>query len=156
MAVDTSTRAPPATKEVPEMIEPAPAYVGTWEKQAAARIAEQMAGTEQRPYMVSLSGIPGTGKTISSFLLQSLLENQHGLATMVVPHDGYHYPIEYLKTHFPDSEDAIYRRGAPDTFDPAGLHRDLTRIRQQQDNETAGHPMDDENENPRVMMASKK
>lgn len=139
MAVDTINTSPSQSKseEIAGKVEPItpPAYVESWEKRAAERIAQQVAATNQRPYMVSLSGIPGTGKTISSFLLQSVLENQYGLPTMVAPHDGYHFPMEYLKTHFQDSEDAIYRRGAPDTFDPAGLYRDLTRIRYEQDDE---------------------
>jgi pantothenate kinase len=42
--------------------------------------------------------------------------------------DGYHYPIEVLRT-FPDPEDAIYRRGAPDTFDSRKLQTDLERIK---------------------------
>lgn len=116
--------------------DPSPAYVGTWEKNAAARIAREFNEASQRPFMVALSGPPGSGTKISSFTLQSILENQYGLATMVAPHDGYHYPLEYLKTHFTDSEDAIYRRGAPDTFDPAGLYRDLQRIRNNDDNVT--------------------
>ena len=70
---------------------------------------------------------PGSGKSVCSFMLASILE-QNGIPTMICPHDGYHYPLEYLKT-FPDAEDAIYRRGAPDTFDPQALHRDLLRIR---------------------------
>ena len=41
---------------------------------------------------------------------------------------GYHYPLDYLKT-FPDADDFVYRRGAPDTFDPRALLRDLDRIR---------------------------
>lgn len=45
-----------------------------------------------------------------------------------MPHDGYHYTMDYLKS-FANSDDAIYRRGAPDTFDPASLYRDMDRIR---------------------------
>jgi len=47
---------------------------------------------------------------------------------MIMPHDGYHYALDRLRL-FANAEDAIYRRGAPDTFDPVALHRDLTRIR---------------------------
>jgi pantothenate kinase len=71
--------------------------------------------------------MPGSGKSVSTLLLSSFLE-QKGLPTMVCPHDGYHYPLDYLKT-FPDPDDAVYRRGAPDTFDPVALYRDLIRIR---------------------------
>jgi pantothenate kinase len=48
---------------------------------------------------------------------------------MTMPHDGYHYTIDYLKSFANSSDDAIYRRGAPDTFDPASLYRDMERIR---------------------------
>jgi pantothenate kinase len=80
--------------------------------------------------MVALCGVPGSGKTVSSTLLANILQNQHGIDTMNMSHDGYHYPLEHLKTAFPDNvEDAIYRRGAPDTFDAAALLRDLRRIK---------------------------
>lgn len=112
---------------------------GRWEMAVAARIAREVAETmgehPGRPFMVALTGFPGSGIFASSLLLQSLLENRHGLFSSVFPHDGYHFPIDYLKTHFPDSEDAIYRRGAPDTFDPAGLYRDLMRIRHNTEDE---------------------
>jgi pantothenate kinase len=42
--------------------------------------------------------------------------------------DGYHYSIADLQK-MDNPEDKIYRRGAPDTFDAAGLKRDLGRIR---------------------------
>ena len=42
--------------------------------------------------------------------------------------DGYHYSIAYLQT-MDNPDDKIYRRGAPDTFDAAGLKRDLGRIK---------------------------
>ena len=135
MAVDTIVQSQTTIEKVPVIshthdVPPASAYLGSWEKKAAARIAREMKeDVSRRPYMVAIAGIPGSGKTISSFLLQSLLEKNHGIIATIAPHDGYHYPLEYLKTHFPDSEDAIYRRGAPDTFDPAGLYRDLDRIR---------------------------
>jgi pantothenate kinase len=80
-----------------------------------------------QPYMIALCGIPGSGTTISAFLMATLLENL-GLQTMICPLDGYHYPLDYLRT-FPDPEDMIYRRGSPDTFDPAALLRDLERIK---------------------------
>jgi len=79
------------------------------------------------PYMVALVSGPGSGKSVSAFLLASILE-ERGYPTMVCPHDGYHYPLEYLKT-FSNAQDFIYRRGAPDTFGSRALLRDLDRIR---------------------------
>jgi pantothenate kinase len=71
--------------------------------------------------------MPGSGKSASAFLLANELE-QKGVMSMTMPHDGYHYTIDYLKS-FVHSDDVIYRRGAPDTFDPASLYRDMDRIR---------------------------
>jgi len=41
--------------------------------------------------------------------------------------DGFHLPLQALAER-PNAADMIYRRGAPDTFDPAGLARELSRI----------------------------
>lgn len=114
---------------VSDISEPAPvsALVGRWEPEVAQRIQKSAEEATRLPYMVALVGAPGSGKTVSSFLLASALE-EAGIHTMVMPHDGYHFALEHLKT-FPDADDAIYRRGAPDTFDPQALLRDLTRIR---------------------------
>lgn len=71
--------------------------------------------------------IPGSGKSVSSFLLANELEKKN-CSTMIMPHDGYHYFLSQLRL-FPDAEDKMYRRGAPDTFDAAALCRDLDRIR---------------------------
>jgi len=47
---------------------------------------------------------------------------------MHMPFDGYHYSLCTLEC-LPDGEDLVYRRGAPETFDPHCLIRDLERIR---------------------------
>mmetsp|Transcript_31879 Transcript_31879/g.77424 ORF Transcript_31879/g.77424 Transcript_31879/m.77424 type:complete len:423 (+) Transcript_31879:381-1649(+) len=52
---------------------------------------------------------------------------QEPLKPLVMPMDGYHYSMAQL-LEFPNAEDAIYRRGACDTFDSEGLARDLERI----------------------------
>ena len=110
VALDNSNHTPAESSDV---VTPASAYLGSWETEAADRIARERraaatTATEddqhQRPFMVAIAGIPGSGKTISSLLLQSLLEKNHGLASMICPHDGYHYPLEYLKTHFADAD----------------------------------------------------
>jgi len=108
---------------------PAAQFIGTWEPVMAERIKMRYhkMKKEKRPFMVALVGLPGGGKSVSSFLLASMLDEKK-LECFVTPHDGYHYPLEYLKTQ-PNADDLIYRRGAPDTFDPTALHRDLLRIR---------------------------
>jgi pantothenate kinase len=104
----------------------------TWEPEVAAGIRKSCEETvptteeeEDRPYMVAVVGIPGSGKTTSAFILQEMLEN---LGCLVMPFDGYHYPLADLE-NFPNPVDAKYRRGAPDTFDSEALRRDLEKIR---------------------------
>ena len=114
---------------------PAAQFVGTWEPDVAQQIQDAIekrlaAGESEKdiyPYMVALVGTPGSGKSVSSFMLASQLDDK-GLSCMVCPHDGYHYPLQHLRT-FPDADDFVYRRGAPDTFDPRALYRDLDRIK---------------------------
>jgi len=127
--------------------EPAAQHIGDWVEATAQAIlkgARELAtpsapepinttevsirsAAQARPYMCALVGMPGSGKTVSAFLLANRLEEE-GFPTMILPHDGYHYTLDYLRT-FPHAEDLVYRRGAPDTFDPHALHRDLARIR---------------------------
>ena len=70
-----------------------------------------------------------TGKTISAMVLANILEEKHGIPCFVAPHDGYHYPLQHLRSAFADADDVIYRRGAPETFDAEALVRDVKRIR---------------------------
>jgi pantothenate kinase len=78
-----------------------------------------------RPFMVCLVGMPGSGKTTGCAVLSERLED---IGCLVVPFDGYHLPMELLRSR-PNASDLIYRRGAPDTFDPVRLAHDLTQIR---------------------------
>lgn len=104
-------------------------YAASWEPAMAERISKEALEVAclNRPYMVALVGMPGSGKSVSAFFLAARLD-ELGCHSMIMPHDGYHYPMDSLRL-FPNSEDAIYRRGAPETFDPATLLRDLHRIR---------------------------
>eukprot|EP00980_Cylindrotheca_fusiformis_P003361 scaffold747_cov120-Cylindrotheca_fusiformis.AAC.17 len=77
---------------------------------------------QSTPFMVGVVGIPGSGKSTSSEILSSILSN-----SIVMPMDGYHLPMAELEK-LPNATDAIYRRGAPDTFDPKRLEKDLQRI----------------------------
>ena len=90
----------------------------------------------QPPFLVGLVGVAGSGSTVSAFLMANLLE-EAGYPTMVLPHDGYHYPLDILR-NFPNAEDAIYRRGAPVTLDPYALVRDLRRIKRIVDEDRDG------------------
>jgi pantothenate kinase len=76
------------------------------------------------PLLVGVVGLPGSGKSTSCDILATYLGNR----TMVMPMDGYHLSLEQLG-QMPDPADVIYRRGAPDTFDPQSLKEDLQKIK---------------------------
>lgn len=75
------------------------------------------------------------GKSTSSDILATFLSEELNRndgdedkePAIVMPMDGYHIALSELRK-FPDADDVVYRRGAPDTFDPATLERDLERI----------------------------
>lgn len=97
----------------------------SWETNAAKTIREMRSNSlDFSPLVVGVVGVPGSGKTTSSFILAQML----GKDCVVLPMDGYHYPISELKK-FSNPSDAIYRRGAPDTFDSKKLQIDLERIK---------------------------
>ena len=104
----------------------------TWEQQVASQIYDRYqehSAVSNEPLMVGIVGIPGSGKSTSVEILADLL-NQHAGedATLCMPFDGYHIPrVELLA--LPNADDALCRRGAPDTFDASSLCRDLHRIR---------------------------
>lgn len=64
-------------------------------------------------------------QSTSGTILGNLLKD---IGCLVMPFDGYHYAMRDLK-NFPNPDDVIYRRGAPDTFDVHALKRDLHKIR---------------------------
>lgn len=102
-------------------------FVVSWEQEMADEIGRAVEACETLPYMVAVVGVPGSGKTTSATILGELLQEQC-IPTMVMPFDGYHLTMETLRL-FPHADEVIYRRGAPDTFDPQALQRDLDKIR---------------------------
>mmetsp|Transcript_15841 Transcript_15841/g.43725 ORF Transcript_15841/g.43725 Transcript_15841/m.43725 type:complete len:252 (-) Transcript_15841:730-1485(-) len=125
---DLTMREPQNTDQSAPPQEPSNCYELTWEADAAQQIHTALQNTSTtKPFMVCVVGIPGSGKSVSCFLLASALESLQ-LPCMIMPHDGYHYTMAHLKT-LHDADDRIYRRGAPDTFDPRTLLHDLQRIR---------------------------
>lgn len=76
------------------------------------------------PLLVALAGMPGSGKSTAAASLERLLAPH----CLVVPLDGFHVPLAGLKAR-PDAAEAIYRRGAADTFDPAPLREALAKLR---------------------------
>ena len=123
----------PVTEVVPE----ASIIKLTWESDVAQQIREAVANSykpepadseysvSKQPFMVGVVGIPGSGKSTSCNILTGLLED---VGCLLMPSDGYHIEMEKLKAH-QNADDLIYRRGAPDTFDPHALKKDLESIR---------------------------
>lgn len=107
----------PATQKIAEV-------VVSWEPDAARSILELAQQREDNscPLLVGVVGIPGSGKSTSCEILADILPN-----AMVMPMDGYHYSLDKLHK-MENPEDMVYRRGAPDTFDPHSLKKDLNRI----------------------------
>eukprot|EP00658_Telonema_sp_P-2_P013834 TRINITY_DN15246_c0_g2_i1.p1 TRINITY_DN15246_c0_g2~~TRINITY_DN15246_c0_g2_i1.p1 ORF type:complete len:222 (-),score=50.63 TRINITY_DN15246_c0_g2_i1:360-1025(-) len=99
------------------------ALVECWEAAVADRVSKLDRRPDGSPLLVAIVGIPGSGKTTSCTVLSSLIPG-----SVVIPMDGYHIAMDALRG-MPESADLIYRRGAPETFDPASLHQDLVRIR---------------------------
>lgn len=99
----------------------------TWERGVVETIESNLKKSTARPFVMALVGIPGSGKTTSAAILRNLLQ-ANGVSTLVMPFDGYHYPMATLRS-FNNAADFIYRRGAPDTFDANALRTDLMRIR---------------------------
>jgi pantothenate kinase len=118
-AVSASLYMNPATAKIAKNL------VVTWEPQAAeALLTMEKLSNPNKPFMVGIVGIPGSGKSTSSEILAALLGEERAI---VMPMDGFHIPLAGL-AEFPNAADAIYRRGAPDTFDAAALKKELTRI----------------------------
>ncbi len=76
--------------------------------------------------VVALVGAPGSGKSTLSEALRAALVDQFGVSAEVVPMDGFHYDNAIL-----DARGWRARKGAPHTFDVAGLASMLERLRRQ-------------------------
>lgn len=94
-------------------------------RRAEWNVGTSTPGTNNQPLIVGLVGIPGSGKSTSGTILSQNLADQ---GCLLMPMDGYHYSMDQLR-QFPNPKDAIYRRGAPDTFDVASLRQALEHIK---------------------------
>mmetsp|Transcript_16229 Transcript_16229/g.24259 ORF Transcript_16229/g.24259 Transcript_16229/m.24259 type:complete len:229 (+) Transcript_16229:173-859(+) len=103
----------------------------TWEAEVAEHIKSILLKDSRQnnsgPLMVGIVGIPGSGKTTSARILSDMLKNLQ-IPNMIMPMDGYHYPLSTLNS-FENANDLVYRRGAPDTFDSQRLMNDLSQIK---------------------------
>jgi len=94
----------------------------TWQWGAVEDIRRRAASAPS-PFMVAIAGVPGAGKSHAAGILERAL----GPSCFVVSMDGFHLPLASLRER-PDAEDAVYRRGAPDTFDAGSLRDKLQEI----------------------------
>ncbi|CAE7604295.1 unnamed protein product [Symbiodinium sp. CCMP2456] len=97
----------------------------TWEVSLANTLRGRAASLPSgEPLLVALAGMPGSGKSRISQILLRLLQPD----CLVVQMDGYHTKLSDLQSR-PDAVDAVYRRGAPDTFEVSSLKEALKRVK---------------------------
>ena len=78
-----------------------------------------------RRLIIGIAGPPGAGKsTLAENLCRRLNRNLAGDPAAIVPMDGFHFDDIVLK-----ARGALPRKGAPHTFDVAGFHHLLMRLR---------------------------
>ena len=90
---------------------------------------------EQRRVMAFLAAPPATGKSTLLQFLEQLSQKQAGTqAVQALGMDGFHYPNAYLESHTieRDGKTITLRsiKGAPETFDVAGLRAKIQEARQ--------------------------
>ena len=88
----------------------------------AARLRTRAAGASR--VVVGLCGAPGAGKSTLAGLLADELNRDAPGTAVVVPMDGFHLAASVIA-----GDARASRRGAPDTFDPAGYAALLRRLR---------------------------
>jgi pantothenate kinase len=75
--------------------------------------------------MTAVAGPPGSGKTAFATILVAVVNAEAGEdVAVLVGLDGWHYPNDYLATHYVDRV-----KGAPETFNAAEAGRCLSEIR---------------------------
>lgn len=82
--------------------------------------------------IVAIAGCPGSGKSTLTEVLKSTLVGDHGLATQILPMDGFHYDNAVL-----EPAGLLSRKGSPRTFDMDGLKSILERLCQHDANDVA-------------------
>lgn len=82
--------------------------------------------------MIALAGAPGSGKSTLAGWLCALLNEDAPDSAAVLPMDGYHFDDRVL-----EARGLRARKGAPETFDVAGLHHMLERLKRNAEPEIA-------------------
>ena len=89
------------------------------------------AGAPQRRWVIGIVGLPGAGKSTIAQALAGAVNQAAGTSTaLALGMDGFHLTRAQLRA-FDDPDAALMRRGAPWTFDPAGLAQRLALLRSQ-------------------------
>lgn len=95
-------------------------------------LAERLVtGVGEGRQIIALAGPPGAGKSHTASELEAALIAK-GTSAAILPMDGYHFDDAVL-----NARGALARKGAPDTFDVAGLWQMLHRLRQNNEPEVA-------------------
>jgi pantothenate kinase len=85
-----------------------------------------------RRVVVAIAGAPGSGKSTLADRIAEALNRDRPAVAAVLPMDGYHYDDTLLVAWGRRA-----RKGAPDTFDVAGLAHMLERLRRDDEDEIA-------------------
>lgn len=95
----------------------------------AAAIAARPAGGRS---LIALVGAPGSGKSTLAEALEARLDRAAPGSAAILPMDGYHYDDAVL-----NARGLRLRKGAPETFDVAGLYHMLERLKRNDEAEVA-------------------
>lgn len=82
--------------------------------------------------IVALAGPPGAGKSTLAERMAARLNEVSPASAAVLPMDGYHFDDRIL-----DGRGWLSRKGAPETFDVAGLRHMLGRLKRNEEPEIA-------------------
>ena len=90
--------------------------------------------------LIAVAGSPGSGKTtVTQKVVDIISQSPSGPSIVAIPADGFHLSRETLR-NLPNADEALARRGAPWTFDGAGVARLPEDLRRAAGRETVHAP----------------
>ena len=88
-------------------------------------IANNIENSDEKRYLIALSGPPASGKsTISEKFISDL--NIKGYQSSILQMDGFHYDDQILR-----DKNLLLKKGAPETFDVKGLLNFIYRLQKE-------------------------